>query len=355
MLASELMSSRNMIEAHTRVFNSLDSYCLAQNDPIRNAGTARWITGSGQADKERLLYAELKSSLSFAASIKIARFEHAGAAIFCTIGLDLPDDIDFLQEEDVGGSMLALILSELAPLPIASTLEIRKFVEVEDKVSTPEYKGHAPQAIAQLFPPIRCFSIKNLTEDETQRVFFLLCLSENARSTLWMNSQLRETLQLVAELSPVAIPYQTLCRSIFDTDPSAVFMALYRCLEALYAYSHTTKLKNRLGIQEPWSDVAQVLEETLSWRPREEQSLGTLLRHAVADDLRTILVALGENNDEEGDIVNRATKKIYNLRNSLVHYRPFHQNFQMEKVNWNLLCEATALLVLHVYNSVVGT
>lgn len=347
------MSARNMIEAHTRVFASLDTFCLERNDPVKNAGTARWTTVSGKEDKERLLFAELKSSLSFADSLKIGRFDLAETSFFCTVGLELPEEIDFLQEEDFGGGMLTAILSELAPPPVRSTSEIRDVVEFEDKASTPGYKGHASTSIAKLFPVIRCFSVKNLAEEEIQRVFFLLCLSTASRETPWMNSQLRETLTLIAELSPVAIPYRTLCRSIFDTDPSAMFMALYRCLEALYAYSHTTKLMGRLGIQEPWSDVAQVLEETLSWRPREEQSLGTLLRYAVLNDLRAILTAMGENVSDEEDIVNRATKRIYNLRNSLVHYRPFHQSFQPEKVDWNGLCEATALLILHVYDSTV--
>ncbi|WP_458761933.1 hypothetical protein [Cupriavidus basilensis] len=347
------MSARNMIEAHTRVFASLDKFCLERNDPVKNAGAARWTAVSGKVDKERLLFAELKLSLSFADSLKIGRFDLADTSFFCTVGLDLPEEVDFLQEEDFGGGMLTAILDELAPLPVRSTSEIRNVVEVEDKVLTPDYKGHASSLIAMLFPEIRCFSVRNLADEETQRVFFLLCLSAASRGTLWMNSQLRETLTLIAELSPVAIPYRTLCRSIFDTDPSALFMALYRCLEALYAYSHTTKLMGRLSIQEPWSNVAQILEETLSWRPREEQSLGTLLRYAVLDDLRAILVAMGENASDEGDIVNRATKRIYNLRNSLVHYRPFHQSFQAEKVDWNRLCEATALLVLHVYDSAV--
>lgn len=343
-----------MIDAHARVFGSLDAFCSGRNDPVQNAGTVRWTAGSGQEDKERLLFAELKSSLSFADTLKIGRFDLAETSFFCTVGLDLPEEIDFLQEEDFGGGMLTAILSELKPLPVRSTSEIRNVIEVENKESTPGYKGHESTLIETLFPVIRCFSVKNLAEEETQRVFFLLCLSTAGRGAQWMNSRLRETLTLIAELSPVAIPYRTLCRSIFDIDPSAVFMALYRCLEALYAYSHTTKLMGRLGIQEPWSDVAQVLEETLSWRPREEQSLGTLLRYAVSDDLRAILAAMGEDISDEGDVLNRATKKIYNLRSSLVHYRPFHQSFRPETIDWNRLCEAAALLVLHVYDS-VGT
>ncbi|MFZ4551028.1 MAG: hypothetical protein ACOYNB_04320 [Aquabacterium sp.] len=342
-----------MIDAHRRVFSSMDIFCAERNDPVKNAGADRWTATSKGLDKERLLFAKLQSSLSFADTLKIARFDHDEKSLFFTVGLELPDEIDFLQEEDLSGGALTLILSELSPRPVKSTSEIRNIVEAEDKNSTTGYKGHSYASIASLFPEIRCFSTKKLAEDETNRVFFLLCLSATARGMLWMNSRLRETLTLIAELSPVAIPYRTLCRSVFDTDPSALFMALYRCLEALYAYSHTTSLINRLGIDEPWSNVAQILEETLSWRPREEQSLGTLLRHAVPNDLRAILSAMGEGDLEDGDIVNRATKRIYNLRNSLVHYRPFHQSFHPESVDWNVLCEATALLVLHVYHSTI--
>ncbi|WP_208524385.1 hypothetical protein, partial [Paraburkholderia tuberum] len=55
----------------------------------------------------------------------------------------------------------------------------------------------------------------------------------------------------------------------------------------------------------------------LSVEPGQPQ---TLLRYAVLDDLRVILASMGDNNADEGDVVNRATKRIYNLRNSLVHY-----------------------------------
>lgn len=346
------MGSRNMIDAHARVFQILDTFCMEHGDPVQNMGTPRWTAGSGQDDKERLLFTELKSTLSFSDSLKIARFDFAEVSYFCTVGLDLPEEIDFLKEEQYGGWMLTAILSELSPSPAKLSSEIRNVVEAEDSLSTENYKGHDPTLIAQLFPPIRCFSVDDLAEEETHRVFFILCLSSVTGGARWMKSQLRETFRSITELSPTAIPYRTLCRSVFDTDPSAVFMGLYRCLEALYAYSHTTKLKNRLSIQQPWSEVAQVLEETLRWRPREEPSLGTLLRHAVPADLRDILLALGETVSEDDDILTRATKSIYNLRNSLVHYRPFHQRFQSEGVDWNRLCEVIAILVLDVYEAV---
>ncbi|ELQ11305.1 hypothetical protein A988_11974 [Pseudomonas syringae BRIP39023] len=78
-----------------------------------------------------------------------------------------------------------------------------------------------------------------------------------------------------------------------------------------------------------------------------------LLRYAVKKDLLLLIDSLGEEMPTSSDLVNFATKKMYNLRNSLVHYRAFHQSFDPDKINWNRLCEASALMVLHVYDSVV--
>jgi hypothetical protein len=41
--------------------------------------------------------------------------------------------------------------------------------------------------------------------------------------------------------------------------------------------------------------------------------------------------------------------RIYQLRNNLVHYRPSHQRFDHQNVDWNLLCETMAALVWHIY------
>lgn len=346
------MYSRNMKEANGSVFAALDRHCAAHNDPIANAGTVRWVASSEGTDRRRLKHAKLISSISFAASLKLARFDMEGVAIFCAIGLDLPDELDFLVEELVDGGMLVAALYELKPLPNVSTAAIRDVVEVFDSSHEPDYRGHGAAAISGLYPAIRCFTINDLTVDETDRIFFKICLSDTYRATLWMSAGLRETLSTIADLSPVAIPYRTLCRSVFETDPSALFMALYRCLEALYAYSHTKNLMNSLGINKTWSEVAEVLEDTLGWRPREEQSLGTLLRIAVQEDLRSILAALKEPPSPDADLVNCATKRIYLLRNSIVHYRPFLQSFDAENVDWNTLCEKVALIVLDVYHSV---
>lgn len=346
------MGSRNKIEANTRVFSSLDSYCFSAGENRSGNVGGRWIISAPGHDRDRLVRAELTESLSIGPALKMARFDIDGIALFCSVGLKLSTSIGGLTEEEVDGGMLTVLLSELSPSPSASVLEVANIVQTG--ASTSGYLGHEAYEISPLFPEISVLSGVDISADENFRIFFLMCLADATKTGGWMDENLKHNLQLIAELSPVAIPYRILCRALFDADPAAVFLALYRCLEALYAYSHATELISKLGINHSWGHVAQILEETLAWRPREEPSLGVLLRYAVGHDLLILLDALGEKLPPNSDLVSYATKKMYNLRNSLVHYRSFHQSFNPDVINWNRLCEASALMVLHVYSSIVS-
>lgn len=346
------MATRNKIDANKSVFAGLDRFCTVNGEVLSIGAGARWIVSEKGSDVHRLVKADLTSFLSMGPSLKVARFDVDGVGLFCSLGLELSDEIPGLHEEVVGGGMLTAVLSELSPTPIVSALEVRNIIETDSL--TLGYKGHEAYEIAPLFPLVKIFSGADISQDETSRIFFLICLADSIRSGTWMDRGLKSNLQLIAELSSIAIPYRILCRSLFDTDPSAVFLALYRCLEALYAYSHTTDLILKLKMDHEWDYVARILEETLAWRPREEPSLGALLQNAVSSDLKAMIEALGENLPPGADLVNFATKKMYNLRNSLVHYRAFHHSFDPESVDWNRLCEATALMVLHIYASIVS-
>jgi hypothetical protein len=226
------MPSRSMIAANTAVFRSLDEYCASRLEPLSNAGKPRWVktTSSG---RQFLLHASLISELSFSASVKIARFDIQNRAFFMTSGLDAPACPAPLQAEDLDGGRLTAFLYEVAPAPAASPAQIRNIVEFEDRVSTPNYDGHDCFLLSGLYPKIQVFSAADLPADESSRIFFLICLSDRRRMDQWVDEQLARILDLVADLSPRSIPYEILCRAILDMDPSALFLALYRCLEAL--------------------------------------------------------------------------------------------------------------------------
>jgi hypothetical protein len=197
------------------------------------------------------------------------------------------------------------------------------------------------------------FSVRDLLIDESFKVFFLICLS-GRRPEQWIDEKLAQVLNSVSQLSAASIPYETLCRSILDMDQSALFLALYRCLEALYALTLTQKLMIAVKISKPWAEMAQTLEETLGWYPREEPSLEALLDRAEPEHLQAVMAALGETIPDNARSAQCVARRVYQLRNALVHYRPFHRKFSFKGVDWNRLCEAMVSLVFHVYDQVRG-
>lgn len=342
---------RNMIEANTAVFSSLDEYCLRRGEPLSNAGKPRWIT-TDRLGKAFLKYATLVAELSFSASVKVARFDFYNRAFFVTTGLDLPEAPDVLQVEHLDGGRLTAVLSELRLTPVVLPSHIRDVVEVADKTSSPGYGGHDHLSVSSLYPKIQVFSVEDLLQEESFRIFFLICLADRRRIEQWIDEQLATILNVITELSPAYIPYEILCRSILDMDPSALFLALYRCLEALYAHTQTQRLMHALEMSKPWAEMAETLEATLGWYPREEPSLEALLVHAVTEDLQAIASALNDTMPADARSEPYVAKRIYQLRNALVHYRPFHQKFSFKRVDWNRLCEAMALLVFHIYGEI---
>jgi hypothetical protein len=345
------MPSRNMIEANTKVFGSLDEFCLRRGEPLSNAGQPRWIS-TDHSGKAFLKYAKLAEHLSFSASVKIARFNFYSRAFFVTTGLDLPEAPEIFQVEQLDGGRLTTIISELKSMPVVLPSQIRNVVEADDGTSGLTYEGHDHQLLSTLYPKIQVFSVLDLPTEESFKVFFLICLADRRRIEQWIDEQLAAVLNLIVELSPTYIPYETLCRSVLDMDPGALFLALYRCLEALYAHTQSLRLMTSLKISKPWAEMAELLEEALGWYPREEPSLEALLEHAVSEDLHAIAAALKDFIPTEARKHSYMARRIYSLRNALVHYRPFHQKFSFNEVDWNRLCEAMALLVLHIYGEI---
>jgi hypothetical protein len=349
--------TRNMIEANRRIFRALDDYCSARGDPIENAGSPRWIaTKEEEEDRIFLRKADLSAQLSFTSRRAMARFDRLPKSYFCAVGFENMQDVSGLAEQNLSGGMLTAVLSELRTQPRASTAEIRDVVAAWDN-TTPGYPGHDAGLVVSLFPKIRFFSASDVATEETWRIFFMLCLAECRNGETWINDGLVSTLQVIAELEPADLPYRTLCRSIFDADPAAMFLALYRCLEALYAFSGARDLIAALDLNRPWPQVAVALEDHLGWYPREQDSLTNLLELGIRADHELVFEALGESPPESaaGRLPAAVSRRIYKLRNELVHFRPAQHQMDHSGIDWNRLCEAAAGLVCFVYAEVFPT
>lgn len=344
------MATRNMIQANQKIFRRLDEFCAARGEQLAHQGKERYVQTTEQ-DRDFLRAAVLKDVLSLSRTTKLARFLFEGRDVFLTAGLDLPEEIPPFVADAITGGHFTAFVAESSLLPRASAAEVRNVIDIGFRGEA-DYTGVGIAEMNSLYAPLRAFSLEQ-SEDSSYRFFFMLCLYDE-RVLEWMDPELINELVRLANVNPVSLPYRTLCRSIFDMDGGALFLALYRCLEALYAFSYTSPLRQALAIATPWDELAKLLEKNLGWWPREEPSLAALLSKADTSTLEALISLFPEGIPADGDRAEQATKRIYSLRNSLVHYRPAHAESDHASYDWNKLSAAMAGLVLHIYQSVIA-
>ncbi|MBB5609026.1 MULTISPECIES: hypothetical protein [unclassified Janthinobacterium] len=346
--------SRNMTATNTEIFHFLDNYCIGRSNPIRNANTPRWIAGPTANEKAFLADAKIVFTLNFTLTRRAAIFEHLGRAYFCLVGFDEAEIFGQLTEVEVTGGIFTTIIGELLPKPIKSTDEIRNIVEAQDRSNSGHiYKGHSLDLMKNLFPSVSVFTMGEVSETEAYRIFFRFCAMECENGDFWIKKILSSSLTNLCDLDSLHIPYQTLCRSVFDADPAGLFLALYRCIEALYSYKSAGKIATEFNLTKDWNEISIILEATLGWRATEASSLNSLLTLCDETVFPDLFTALGITIDQTIlNIKDLAGKQIYKLRNALVHFRPIHHRKEYEKIDWNLICVVMTEIVRCIYEKI---
>jgi hypothetical protein len=361
LLACKLVVSRNIIQANKSIFVALDKHCATRGSTLQNAGKPRWIASKKKHHhfmasarvSDLVHFGPGRKLARFELSTKLARFELSTKCYLCSVGFEPNEGLLSGAKLDLDPALLTVALSELQPRPSATFNEIRQIVEWSDKETDDRYQGHEHEQIASLFPLVCVYDMDHGKDKVIWNTFFNVCIDECELGSSWIEGSLADALRSMCDLDQQRIPYRVLCRSIFDGDRSSFFLALYRCLEALYAYSSARSLAGALEISKPWGEIATVLEDELGWHPREEGSLTRIIKFATPTDLRAILHALGCSSPGDQELlINRAAKAIYGLRNSIVHYRPAQHRVDMESFDWLRICAAMVGVILDVYEAV---
>ncbi len=341
-----------MIPTQKAIFSYLEAYGSRGGDPIDKPGADRWIAGDAE-DCALLAGAEIKDVFKVSPRRTLARVNLRGTAYLCGIGFAGDDLPTGLSEVDLTPGLLATVLYEAQPTPVATPLEVGNIVGALSNADV-GYVGHDFEVIASLFGAITVYAGEDLDPSETWRAYFEICVATAITDDTWLDADLASELIRLSELSGLGLPFQTLCRSVFDADPASMFLALYRCLEALYAYSASKELAEVFNLTIPWADIAAKIERSLGWRPKEADSLLSLLKFAREQDLEAVFTHLGEAKPDAtvALLPDVATRRIYELRNNLVHYRPIHHFFEFKNVRWNELSATIAKIIRSIYSSI---
>ena len=343
--------SRNMKDANKTVFQRLVRFADDREHPIPHPHAARWVHSNVDAD-EILIEAKIHRSMSFGRFRHLAWLEHQELHFIASVGFDHEiEDPNLMLLEDIQGFDVCL-LSELRVAPNASGIQVYNVVSAGSRDDDPGYKGHENGLIMGLFPNLRIYQAADPVRDDIVASILLgFSVEESRHGGSWIETGLADELSALAQRNIASLPYDELCRSTLDLDPRSLFMSLYRCIEATYAHSKASKLKQELSVEQAWHEIAATLEKVMSWRPLEESSLQSVLSFANPLDLKEVCACLGVELKEDSNIAAAAGRSIYSLRNRIVHYRPAHDPIDLDSVDWNRLCQALATIAGDVVNS----
>jgi hypothetical protein len=338
--------ARNMIDANIALFRHLEGHCARRGEPIPSAGAVRWVQGDETA-QDWLKHLQLRMRLRFGRRRSLTWLSYNGADLVCLVGFEFEPTLAQIQPCATNAGVSVCILSELQPLPLATPAQIRNVVEVGSQ-DEPGYAGHDCAALEALFPELRLFETPHrLNEEAVSRLFLMVSIHECRNGESWIDETLADDLATLADLNVSHFPYDALCRSIFDWDPRSLYMALYRCLEATYAYESCRKLVTSLNLAQDWHELAAALDTEVGWHPQQAASLNLVLQYALEDDLQAVCDCLGAVDDT--DLRTRAGRAIYRLRNRIVHYDPQASSHALGDGDWNELCRRMVGIVLHVF------
>jgi hypothetical protein len=148
------------------------------------------------------------------------------------------------------------------------------------------------------------------------------------------------------------IPFRNLIQGVLSISWENLFVEIYRCVEQLYALPRVERLKTALPYASSARELAKILEDHLSWYPKEEESFRALVRLCEESTISAICLGLdageGDTHDKRCDTT---VRQLYGFRNRIVHYRPIHETIKKSDSDWNIIVRGMLNIVSYLYNT----
>lgn len=341
------MMSQNAIEGSTKFFAILDDYCANHGIPNGNSGSGRYVAGAAES-VDFFVNAKLQKKIIVNPACRLMLMEYEDQKVVLTYGINGGQGLSYLVERDVGpGEMTCMILSHEL-LPVVDPATVSDFVGAGE-IGLHGYVGHQIEDALSLFKCIRSFTVLQTEDIDFNRISFEIAIDAVEINDQWMGSELINDMKALSDLG-LDLPFRNLTRSLSDNDPSSLFLSLYRCLEATYSYKVCSKLINELGLNLNWTEMYKIMDVEAKWRPRELESLEYILSLGSVADHAAVLEAIKYSTAKNKS---RSADLIYDLRNSLVHFKPYQSIDKIyENIEWNKLCRAIAGYIFDIYQQI---
>lgn len=339
--------SKNAIEGSAQFFSILEEFCTNRGTDIVNPGSPRYVAGPHDS-VDFYIKSQFLDKIVVHPACRFSLVEYCNETIILSYGVNGGSGLPYLQEQEVGPGELTYMVIEHKLFPSVDAAMVSDFIGAGE-IGLSGYSGHQLDDALMLFKPIKRFSISPLMALDFQRICFEIAIDAAFESGHWMSSNLLNDLKALSDLG-LELPFRNLVRSLSDSDPSSLFLSLYRCLEATYAYKICRKLVNDLALELSWIEMYKIMDVQAKWRPRELDSLEYILSKGSKNDHISVLKAITLSNKTNPK---KSADLIYELRNALVHFKPYQSIDDIyENVDWDKLCRAMAGYICDIYQEI---
>lgn len=341
--------SRNMIKANEYVFTALGIRCLESQGLLseQELNETRYLKRIA-TDDDWLKYLKLieDSHLRIWNKAHAVAGEYGGSPYLFVIGFPtfkhLPQGINV---QTLNAGIFAAIVCELdlEVLPNIDPYSLANNIFYKG-ANTPGYIGHELGDVIDCFAKIQCFSIdstqfSNPHEKIECILSLLLCENKKLLQLSFSDNAIAAIKQLcVAQKTDLR--YDCVLQSLTATDYKYAFLSTYQMFEMYYQITYINEVESKLHTGDA-GKLQRVIDETLSWKPNERNSLVRVLNNArkgstsslIHDMPKVTKAAMGTA------IMNPEAiwSWIYDLRCNIVHLKKFQKTMDLSEDNWNTL------------------
>lgn len=277
-------------------------------------------------------------------------FDHKNYIVFWGPKIDFSNgDIDILIPVNLNAGLLTALLAETS----LTILDDFEYIEFEEKITSQhlavEYDGYDFNDWLEFLPHVNVFEIPTtsiLFQREAYRIACYILLVDNKQISLPFTSDtISVFLKLVLE-EEGQLSFENIFNCLSSVNWRHSYLELYRCIERLYPIKALKQLHGDLSLTVNLLELAEKIEASTGWRPKEEVAIKSLLDDSPEKILTLYKEYLGKT-PENADT--HAGQYIYILRNHIVHFRTDKTRFNLTPQLWDELIKLKAEIIMHFY------
>ena len=348
------MASRNRTQMSKALFDLLVGAARQRDTVIDNSEKGRFIRRLSEDDS--LLMAQADTSvLSLSRSQRMVRVTWKDEIYFVTFGISEPDPIpQGIDYADLTPGIFAssVLAANILPSQTITGSLIKDAIEGE-YIGVADYQGHDLASIAALFPTCQIFRVVTSTPytESNHRFLGTMLAKSYADGPLNFSQKTLQDFSDIFEAGPDFLPYENLLQGLLSFSWSNLYLECYRCLEQLYALPKVSELTKIWTSPLALREVVALLENHLSWRPKEDEALAGIVRKLSTPSVHLLCSAFQQQYSAEEHLkfCETVANHVYKLRNNIVHFRPIHKSVSKSDSEWNEIVQAMLLALNDIY------